>query len=109
MIQYVTIAVRRMPEVLEKLSHLTDVVLIQSREFFDFFRSLAVMGKSMKRRANTASRVHPRAAVHSHFEGRHACDIGLESERLQVEHQLHMLIERVRNAEGGTGQRARSH
>src|SRR3954452_136500 len=45
-----------------------------------------------------ALRVHARRAVATHLEREDARDVSRERERLDVEHELDVLLERIRNA-----------
>src|SRR5262245_19147381 len=56
---------------------------------------------------DTALRVDPARRVAAHLEGEDARDVGLEGDRLQVEHQLDMLVERVGHASRSAWQLAR--
>jgi deoxyribonuclease IV len=80
---------------LQKVSHLSNVVSIKPGKFFDFFRRLPMVRERVKRSAYSASRVNPLAAIDPHLEGHHAGQIGRERQHLQIRHQLHVRIEAV--------------
>ena len=63
--------------------------------------------RRVERLVRSALRVRPAGAIASHLEGEHACDVGGERQRLDVEHQLDMLSERIGHAGRRFGQLAR--
>ncbi len=62
------------------------------------------MRRRMEALRDAALRVDPARRVAAHLEREHARDVGLEGQRLQVEHQLDVLVERVGHARGRAGQ-----
>ena len=51
----------------------------------------------MKRSINATIRIYTRGSITPEFERKHSRNVSRESQRLQVEHQLHVFIERVRH------------
>ena len=69
--------------------------------------ALAVVRRGWNGCGDAALRVDAAGAVAAHLEREHARDVGGERERLQVEHQLDVLAERVGHADRRAGQLAR--
>ena len=73
----------------------------------DLLRVVAVMRHRVMRLGDADLRVRPLADLARHHEREHARDVGLVRERQQVEHQLDVLVERLRHADRRVGHRDR--
>ena len=84
-----------------------DVIPVDLAELGDVRRLVAVMRRRVEALGDAALRIDAARRVAAHLEREHARDVGLERERLQVEHQLDVLVERVGHAGRRAGQLAR--
>src|SRR5579875_3131733 len=91
-IEQVSVAVRRILELLEEVRNQTHVIAVQARELLHLGRRFAVMRAGMERRFDSALRPHPAADVARHLERRYARGFGHERQRLKIEHQIDMLF-----------------
>src|SRR5262245_41716151 len=106
-IQQISVAVRRAAKTLQEIGDLTDVITVQLGKLIDLLWSLQMMSERVQGRGQANLRIKPRTSVNAHLERRDACDVGHECYDLQVEHQLDVLLKRVRYAEGRIRQCAR--
>ena len=106
MIQQIAVAIRGVLQLLQEVRQQADVIAVELREFGDLGGIFAVMRAGMERRLHAAFRPHAAADVAAHLECRDAGDVGHERQRLQIEHQLDVLFERIGHAERSGRQRA---
>src|SRR5437660_1709539 len=78
-------------QLFQKVSKQRDVELIDLRHARNFFRIIAVMRKRMMRIGHTDLRISAIAGFTRELEGDDACDIALESQDLQIEHQSNVV------------------
>src|SRR5512147_1839507 len=104
MLEKVALAIGRILKSLEKVCHLAYVVCVKPCVFLDFFRLFAMMRKNVKWSFDTACRINPLAAVDAKLKGHDPCEIRLKSQKLKIKHQLHMIVEGIRD----TGRRIRN-
>ena len=79
------------------------MVPVDLRELLDPLLSLAVMRGRVKPSVDAGLRVDTARNVSPHLEREHPSNVRRERCRLQVEHQLDVLIERVRHTDGRIG------
>ena len=72
------------------------MIAVDLREVRDVVLVVAVVRRRVEALVDSALRIDPARRVPPHLEREHARHVRLEGERLQVEHQLHMLVERIR-------------
>src|SRR5688572_21518177 len=68
------------------------MVSVDLRQLSELLRFKRMMGDRVVRLRYSNLRIGPRAGLSSHLKGDNACDVGLKSEHLKVEHQLHVLF-----------------
>ncbi len=82
-------------------------IAVDARERGDAIVAVAVMRGRVEAGGDAAVGEHAVRGVAPELEGEDAGDVGREGQRLQVEHQLDVLFERVGHADRGAGQLAR--
>ena len=93
---YLTIVTKdRLP--IFRTTSLANVICIQSCVFLDLFRLFAMMRKSVKRSSDMAFGINPLASVNAKLEGDYPSELGLKSQNLKIKHQLHMIVEGIRD------------
>ena len=92
-IQKVAIAVGAFPQLLEKISQRFDVIRIQFRVILHLFRIVAVVRHRVMRLGQANLGVWAIHVFASHHQRADTCDVRLERQHLQVEHQLDVLLE----------------
>ena len=80
------------------------MIAVDLRELGDAGRLVAVMRRRVEALRHAALWIDAARSVATHLEREHPRDIGLERQGLQVEHELHMLVERVGHARRRPGQ-----
>src|SRR4029077_17268112 len=98
-VQQVAITVRGFLQPLQEVWYQADVILVDLGEVEDLVLILAMMRSRVKARADASFGIDATRHVAPHLEGANARRIRREGERLQVEHQLDVLPEGVRNAD----------
>src|SRR5690606_14018931 len=101
------LAVGRLPELLEEVRQDADVIPVDAWKRLHAVFALAVVRGRMEAGGDAALRVHAVRRVASELEREHTRDLRREGHRLQIEHQLDVLLERVGYADGGAWQLAR--
>ena len=94
------VPVRRLPELRHVPGEKLDVIPVDLRHVGDHLRDLPVVGQGMPRLRDADLRIGAGVLLLSHHERDHPCQVGLESQELQVEHQLQVVLELVRDALG---------
>ena len=87
-------------ELLQEVRQQAHVIPIDLREVRDVAVFVSVVRRGMEALRDTALGIHAARRVAAHLERKHAGDVGLERQRLQIEHQLGVLLERLRHADG---------
>src|SRR5215472_8609249 len=84
------------------------VILIDLRVPCDGVRILGMVRQTVEPAVHSALRIGPRSQVARVKDGRYARNVGLESQRLEIEVELYMFVEGFRYA-GGRDEAIRVH
>ena len=84
----------------EEVRDLLDVIRVDLRNLLALLRLVLVVRDGVVRVRDADGRIGPVAQLAADQEGDDARDVGLPGEELQVEHQIDVLLEGVRDAEG---------
>ncbi len=98
-VEQVAVAVRRVLQLLQEIRQHADVVAVDLREVEDAILAIAVVRRRVEAGVDAAVRVDAARRVAAHLEREHARGVRRERHRLQVEHQLDVLVERVGHAD----------
>ena len=93
MVEQTSITVLGSLELLEEVREELDVEGINLRDFLNEVRVAAMVRQRMMRVGHADFRVSTTAAFAADHHRRNSGEIGLECDRLQIEHQLHVLCE----------------
>ena len=93
------VAIRRLRQLLDEVREALHVVEVDLRPVLAPLRVLAVVRARVVRRPHAGLGIRAQADVAGDHQRRHARDVALERERLQIEVQLDVLVERLGHAE----------
>ena len=91
-----------------KYGSMLDVVAVDQVEVEDAGFASTVVRRRVESLVRSALRIRAARRIAARLERDDARHVGLEREHLEVEHQLHVLLERIRNAGRRFGELARS-
>src|ERR1051325_8130081 len=106
LVQHVLLAFLNALELVEEVRQHADVILVDLEELLHAALGAAMVRRGVERSRGPGIRIDARRTVATHLEGEDARQIGGEGERLKIEHDLHVLLERVGNTEWRTGELA---
>ena len=102
------VAVRRLLQLVDEVGELRHVVRVQLREAIHVAAIVRVVRQVVERIADGRLREDGRAQLAREHQRRHARDVRLQRDHLQVHQQLEVLLERRRHAGRHVGQRESS-
>ena len=103
MVEQVAIAIGCRFQLIQEVRQALDVIAVDLGPVLAFLRNRAMVRRGMIGRRHARFRIAPHADVVRVHQRRYPRDVRLESQRLQVPHQLDVFGERFRHAEGNLG------
>ena len=103
MVEQRSFSVRRCGHFGDKLREFLHVPRLDLDELVDSFQIVGMVRDRMEGIRNADMVVGPVRPFRNHDVGNHASEVGLEGERNQIEHQLHLLGEILQLANGSIG------
>src|SRR5210317_2065159 len=98
MVKQRTITIFSFCQVISKIGQHFDVVLIDFRELINSTRVFTMMGSTMKPQCRRITfRIDPTSEITGKKHSPYSRDVSLKCQRLQVKHQLDMIIKRLGN------------